>query len=227
MGETEVHRKHLAKRFFKNLWGGKRLGWVGLRLMLLLIVCFVAFVMLIENRLIYFPSQYPEGDWGVENLKGREGEVSPRIENVWTKTPDGLKIHGWYCTPQRTLHDQTLALPTAMTLLWFHGNAGNITGRYDVIKNLMELPVAVFIIDYRGYGRSEGSPSESGLYADARAAWDYLTVQRNTGARSIVIFGDSLGGAVAIDLAAQVDAAGLIVQSSFTSIPDMAAHLMP
>lgn len=227
MDEGPTQRKHLIKRFFKNLWGSRRVGWIALRILLLLMVCFVALVMLFENSFIYFPSKYPEGDWNVENLEGREGEVFPKIENIWMETPDGIKIHGWYCTPQQTISSQTSALPTRMTLLWFHGNAGNITGRYDVIKNLMKLPVAVFIIDYRGYGRSEGSPSEQGLYTDARTAWDYLTGTRKVNARNIVIFGDSLGGAIAIDLAAKVAAAGLIVQSSFTSISDMAAHMMP
>lgn len=227
MSEMRVRRERSIKQFFKNLWSSKRLGWVGLRVLLLLIVGFVAFVMLFENRFIYFPSKYPEGDWEVESLKGREGEVFPQVENVWIETPDAIKIHGWYCTPQRTVNGQPTPLPAEMTLLWFHGNAGNITGRYNVVRNLMELSVAVFIIDYRGYGRSEGSPSEQGLYTDARAAWDYLTGTRKISGRNIVIFGDSLGGAVAVDLATKVDAAGLIVQSSFTSISDVAAHLMP
>jgi fermentation-respiration switch protein FrsA (DUF1100 family) len=227
MDEGQIQRKHPIKRFFKNLWSGKRLGWIVLRILLILVACCVAFVMIFENSLIYFPSKYPEGDWSVENLKGREGQLFPKIENVWLETPDGVKIHGWYCTPQRTTNGQPSSLPARMTLLWFHGNAGNITGRYDVIRNLMELSVAVLIIDYRGYGRSEGSPSEQGLYTDARTAWDYLTGTRNINARNIVIFGDSLGGAIAIDLASKVAPGGLIVQSSFTSISDMAAHLMP
>lgn len=113
------------------------------------------------------------------------------------------------------------------TLLWFHGNAGNITHRFEMVRKLVQLPARVFIIDYRGYGRSEGSPSEQGLYLDARAAWDYLVNERGTSSASIVIFGDSLGGAVAIDLATTVSAAGLIVQSAFTSISDMAAEVMP
>ncbi|HKC63662.1 MAG TPA: alpha/beta hydrolase [Pyrinomonadaceae bacterium] len=224
---NETQRKHFIKRFFKNLWSSKRLSWISFRILLLLIVCLIAFVMLFENRFIFFPSKYPEGNWEVENLKGREGEMLPKIENVWLETPDGVRIHGWYSTPQRIINGQASTISTQMALLWFHGNAGNITDRYGVISNLMELPVAVFIIDYRGYGRSEGSPSEQGVYTDARTAWDYLTGTRNISPKNIVIFGDSLGGAVAIDLATKVDAAGLIVQSTFTSISDMAAQLMP
>jgi hypothetical protein len=114
-----------------------------------------------------------------------------------------------------------------MVFLFFHGNAGNITDRYDMILRLMTLPVRVFIIDYRGYGKSEGRPSEGGLYLDAKAAWHYLVSKRVVDPSQIILFGKSLGGAVAIDLATHVEAAGLIVQSSFTSIPDMAKRLIP
>jgi len=89
------------------------------------------------------------------------------------------------------------------------------------------IPVQVFIVDYRGYGRSEGTPTEHGLYLDARAAWDYLTNERGVPSERVIIFGKSLGGAPAIDLASQVEPAGLIVQSSFTSAADMAAVVMP
>jgi len=215
------------KRFFRNLWSSRRPAWLGLRILLFLILGFVVFVMLFEDRFIYFPSKYPEGDWNVGNPPAREGEIAPKVEDVWMETADGVRIHGWYCTPRQNSGGQILQLPTSMTLLWFHGNAGNISGRYEIVRKLMVEKVAVFIIDYRGYGRSEGSPSEQGLYKDAMAAWNYLTSERKVAAGNIVIFGDSLGGAVAIDLAAKVEAAGLIVQSSFTSISDMAAQLMP
>src|SRR6185369_17276293 len=84
-----------------------------------------------------------------------------------------------------------------------------------------------FIIDYRGYGRSEGKPTEQGLYLDARAAWDYLTTERGVPSQRVIIFGKSLGGAPAIDLASHLEPGGLIVQSSFTSAADMAAVVMP
>jgi fermentation-respiration switch protein FrsA (DUF1100 family) len=220
-------KEDFAKRFFKNLWSSKRPLWLGVRILLLLILGFVALVMLFEDRFIYFPVKYPEGVWDVETLSAPRGEVSTKVEDVWFQAADGVKLHGWYCTPQRNADGQTTSLPTAMTLLWFHGNAGNISHRFASIEKLIELEVAVFIIDYRGYGRSEGSPSEQGLYADARGAWDYLTNERRISPANIIIFGDSLGGAVAIDLAEKIDAAGLIVQSSFTSIKDMATEVMP
>jgi hypothetical protein len=92
---------------------------------------------------------------------------------------------------------------------------------------MMELPVQVFIMDYRGYGKSEGNPSERGLYLDARAAWDYLVEGRGVPANRIIIFGKSLGGVPAIDLASKVEPAGVIVQSSFTSAADLAAAVLP
>jgi fermentation-respiration switch protein FrsA (DUF1100 family) len=199
------------------------------RILLLVVIGFFALVMLFEDRFIYFPSRYPEGMWDVATLRAAEGEIFPKIEDVWMTTPDGVRIHGWYCTPQTgaAAGGQTTPLPIEMTLLWFHGNAGNLSHRYGVLRELIKLPAAVFIVDYRGYGRSEGSPSEQGLYMDARAAWNHLTNERQVAASRIVIFGDSLGGAVAIDLAAEVNAGGLIVQSGFTSIADMAAEVMP
>jgi fermentation-respiration switch protein FrsA (DUF1100 family) len=227
MNEVEPQRKHFVKRSFRNLWSNRHPLWVSVRILLLLFVSFVTFVMIFEDRFIYFPSKYPEGVWDVQNLSAVRGEVSPQIEDVWFKAADGVRLHGWYCTPQRNEAEKASPASTRMTLLWFHGNAGNITHRYAVIDRLAEQQVSVFIVDYRGYGRSEGSPSEEGLYMDARGAWDYLLNERKLSSGQIIVFGDSLGGAVAIDLAMKVQPAGLIVQSSFTSISDMAAQVMP
>jgi fermentation-respiration switch protein FrsA (DUF1100 family) len=113
-------------------------------------------------------------------------------------------------------------------ILFFHGNAGNITDRYELISPLVEIPARVFIIDYRGYGKSEGWPSEQGIYRDAQTAWDFLTGEMGVPPSRIVIYGESLGGAAAINLvAANESPAGLIVQSSFTSMPDMVSHVAP
>ena len=219
MSDVGAKREHFVRRFFRNLWGSRRPFWLGLRMVALLVVGFLAFIMLFEDRFIYFPAKYPEGAWDV----ARRGAV----EDVWFQAADGVRLHGWYCTPQASAGAPPSPAAPRMTLLWFHGNAGNITSRYAMVERLTALPAEVFIIDYRGYGRSEGSPSEQGLYADARAAWDYLTTTRKVPAANIVVYGDSLGGAVAIDLASKVEPAGLIVQSSFTSIADMAAEVMP
>jgi hypothetical protein len=183
--------------------------------------------MTFEDKLIYFPSRYPDGFWAVDDISAREGELIPKIEDSYFKTSDGLRLHGWYCTPHRKVGGALTPVPAEMVLLLFHGNAGNISYRYDMIRGMMELPVQVFIIDYRGYGRSEGKPTERGLYLDARAAWDYIVNERRVPPEHIIIFGKSLGGAPAVDLASQVEPAGLIVQSSFTSAADMAAAVLP
>lgn len=187
----------------------------------------IIFIMAFEDKLIYFPSRYPDGFWNVEAIPVRAGEVFPKIEDCYFEAADGVRLHGWFCSPYRKVGDALEPVPAETVLLWFHGNAGNITYRYEMIRMLIAIPVRIFIIDYRGYGKSEGHPTESGLYLDARAAWDYLIGERRIGAANIVIFGKSLGGAPAIDLASQVKPGGLIVQSSFTSASDMAASVLP
>jgi fermentation-respiration switch protein FrsA (DUF1100 family) len=183
--------------------------------------------MAFEDQFIYFPSRYPEGFWAIGNLPARDGEIVPQIEDCYLTTADGIKLHGWLCLPSRKIGGVTAPVSTQMTLLWFHGNAGNISHRYDMIRMLIRIPINIFIVDYRGYGKSEGAPSEQGLYLDARTAWGYLTDNRGIPSEQIIIFGKSLGGAVAINLATSVQPAGLIVQSSFTSAADMAGVLVP
>ncbi|MFC1683883.1 alpha/beta hydrolase [Pseudomonadota bacterium] len=132
-------------------------------------------------------------------------------------TADGETLDGWY-VPAKTPRG---------TLLFFHGNAGNISHRLDSIAIFHRLGLNVLIFDYRGYGRSTGKPSEQGTYRDAEAAWRHLVDQRGIPSREILLFGRSLGGAVATWLAGRVEPAGLIVESSFSSVPDMAAELYP
>jgi fermentation-respiration switch protein FrsA (DUF1100 family) len=161
-----------------------------------------------QPGMIFFPysqvTQTPE-DWGLN------------YEQVNLITPDGLRLHGWY-----------IPHPDAdKTLLFFHGNAGNIAHRGDSIAIFHRLGLNVFIFDYRGYGQSEGSPSEQGLYQDARAAWRYLTQDRAIPASHIIIFGRSLGGAVATQLATEVEPAGLMVESVFSSARSMADEIFP
>jgi fermentation-respiration switch protein FrsA (DUF1100 family) len=148
---------------------------------------------------------------------------SATVEDHWFAAADGTRLHGWWARSAAVG-----GAPEPALLLWFHGNAGNLAHRADQVLALAEeLPADVFIVDYRGYGRSEGRPSERGLYLDARGAWRYLTEECAVPPTRIVLLGVSLGGAVAVDLAAEVEPAGLIVQSSFTSVPDMAAHHYP
>lgn len=184
-------------------------------------------LMWFEESMIFYPMVYPQGDWDVDYLPAREGEIKPRIEDVALTASDGVRLHGWFCTPQTIAGRVVRNVAADPVLLFFHGNAGNITHRLPILEVLVQIPACVFILDYRGYGKSEGRPSETGLYRDARAAWRYLVEERGIPAEHVVLFGNSLGGAVAIELAQDVRAAGLIAQSSFTSIPDMAALTFP
>ena len=187
----------------------------------LLLLCgtIVGGVMIFEDQMIYFPTRYPDGLWELGAVTSNSGCT---LEDCFFSTSDGLRLHGWRCRPA---HAE--GITGDMVLLWFHGNAGNLSHRSDLMFRLAMTPAQVFIVDYRGYGRSEGKPSERGLYLDARAAWRYLVEERRVPPNRIVLFGKSLGGAVAIDLATEVEPAGLIVQSAFTSIPDMAARHFP
>lgn len=161
----------------------------------------IVLLMIFEEKFIYFPT------------KGSVG-TSPG-EDVWLSTADGVRIHAWY-----------LAQPGAKaTLLHLHGNAGNLSDRRELVRDLGALGVNVLAIDFRGYGQSDGTPGEAGLYADARAAYDWL-LQKTTADR-IVLHGESLGGGPACELASTVPCGGLILQSAFTSAPDMAPRVVP
>ena len=179
----------------------------------------VAAVVVFEERLIYFPSRHPDGWWDTAALARETGCV---IEDRTLAAADGVRLHGWWCVPS-----PSDAPTAAMALLWFHGNAGNLSHRADMLARLLTLPVRVLIVDYRGYGRSEGRPDEAGLYADARGAWGELTGPLGVPPEQVVILGKSLGGAIAVALAAEVRPAGLVVQSTFTSAHDMAARVFP
>ena len=177
----------------------------------------------LENSFLYFPSRYPVGDWNVDPRPADAGGPVPWIEDCSFKAADGVILHGWFARP----HAAGKPVEAPLVLLWFHGNAGNITDRYDHLCTLIRIPVQVFIVDYRGYGKSGGSPSEKGLYLDAEAAWDFLLKEKGFKSEQVIVFGESLGGAVAADLAARVRPAALILQSTFTSVPDMAARHYP
>ena len=112
-------------------------------------------------------------------------------------------------------------------LIFFHGNAGNISHRLESLTRFHDLGLSVLLFDYRGYGASEGTPSEEGTYQDAVAAWDYLTERRAVPSGQIILFGRSLGGAIAAWLAARRPARALILESTFISVPELAARLYP
>lgn len=166
----------------------------------------VVTAMFLEDSLIYFPVAYPEGDWSPRGLA---------FEDAWFKSADGTELHGWY-VPKENARG---------AVLFCHGNGGNLTHRIDTLRMLHDRSgVSVLIFDYRGYGRSGGQPSEAGLLADARAARDWLAAREKIPATDVVLMGESLGGAVAVDLAASDGARALVLESTFSSLPDMAAH---
>lgn len=212
---------------FKTFWCSDGFLWRMARIMLMVCIFTLILIMAFEDKFIYFPARYPDGFWTVKETCARQGEIIPGIEDCHFKASDGVRLHGWYCTPLRCEGGAGVPVDAEMVVLWLHGNAGNISHRYDMVRAMTELPVQVFIIDYRGYGKSEGRPNEQGLYLDARAAWDYLINERGIAPERIVIFGKSLGGVPAIDLASRVVPAALIVQSSFTSAADVVAYLLP
>ena len=160
------------------------------------------------------------------NLPGRALDASPTdigldFEDISIDTADGERLHGWYVP----------AAEARGVLLFFHGNAGNISHRLESILIFNRLGLDVLIVDYRGYGQSSGKPSERGTYRDAQAAWDFLTRQREIAPDHIVVFGRSLGGAVGAWLVSRLSdhqqPAGVIIESSFSSGPDMARRLYP
>ncbi len=161
-----------------------------------------------QHRLLFLPQA---------ELIATPGQLGLDYEDLVLDTADGEKLHAWYVPAGDALG----------TVLFFHGNAGNISHRLESIARFQRLGQNVLILDYRGYGRSSGKPSERGTYLDADAAWRYLTVRRGVPAHEIAIFGRSLGAAVAIELATREPARALLVESGFTSVPDMAAHLYP
>jgi len=166
-----------------------------------------------EDRLVF-----PVAPWTRRLTPPASGlELNPT--RVTTVTSDGVRLVGWLMG-----HD-TLA----PWILIFHGNAGNIGdgGRPEHYARLRALGVNVLTFDYRGYGESEGKPSEAGLYHDADAAFGFLRDSIQVPPERIVIFGHSLGSAVAVDLASRVHAAGLIVEGAFTSAPDAARYSYP
>ncbi len=182
-----------------------------LNFLLWAVVCYgaiVAFMALTQSRQIFFP---------ISALATTPAVHGMPYEDVWLDTEDGLRLHAWLIP----------APEERGVLLFFHGNAGNISHRIDSIRIFRELGLSVLIVDYRGYGQSDGRPSEQGMYLDALAAWHWLREAHGVPPERIVVFGRSLGSAVAAWLAARERPAAVILESAFTSAPDLGADLMP
>jgi fermentation-respiration switch protein FrsA (DUF1100 family) len=161
-----------------------------------------------EKGIIFFPDP---------NLVGTPADYGLGYEEVWFEAEDGVRLHGWW-----------VPRAGAPVLLWFHGNAGNISHRLENLKLLHDLAeVQVFIFDYREYGKSQGQICREGTFKDAAAAYRYVTETRQVPAAGLVLFGRSLGTALATDLAVRADCRSLILESAFTDSADMAKLFAP
>jgi len=162
-----------------------------------------------EKGVVFFPDKFileTPADW-----------LMP-YEDVFFKTSDGVKLNGWYVP----------AKGSDVTLLWFHGNAGNISHRLENLSLLHhKVGINIFIFDYREYGRSEGEISKAGTFLDADAAYEYLRSLPDIDPGKIVLFGRSLGTALAVEVASQKPCLGLILESAFTSTDDMMKLYLP
>lgn len=183
-----------------------------LRILLALFLAYIALLVVayfLQSRLVHLPHIPGRA------LIGSPADIRIPYEVVEVTTEDGVRLHGWWVPAEQ---------PRG-TLLFFHGNAGNISHRLETISIFHSLGLNIFIFDYRGYGQSTGRPTEKGLYRDGEAAYRYLVEERGIAPGEIVFFGRSLGGAVAARTATVYPARGLILESTFTSVPDLGAEL--
>ena len=163
----------------------------------------------LEQAAVFQPAVYPTGNWDPENLD---------YKDVVLTASDGSKLHGWFVS-----HDEPVGVA-----LFCHGNGGNITLLANALRTLNQRHrLAVMTFDYRGYGRSEGVPSADGIMQDARVARRWLAKHAGVEESEIIMMGESLGGAVAVELAARDGARALVLSSTFTSLPDVGAHHAP
>ena len=164
-----------------------------------------------EHSRVYHPSR---------QLEATGAELGRPFENVFFKTSDGVELNGWFFPAEpQSPHAQ-------LAFLNCHGNGGNISHRLGLYRALLEIGANVFTFDYRGYGASQGKPSEEGTYRDAQAAYQWLRKKGFAG-RNIVVYGESLGGGIASELCAREEAGGLVLQSTFTNLHQLGAELYP
>lgn len=175
----------------------------------------MGFISFIEKQYIFHPNK---------GIYSTPEDLGLKYDDIMFTTEDGLKLNGWFVPGK--MDSQTKQ--SMYTLLWFHGNAGNISHRIENIEMLYDrLPVNIFIFDYRQYGKSEGNISEQGTYIDAKAALKYLHSRKDIDHKKIIFFGRSLGSAVAVDLAIKEKCRALILESPFSSIKEMTKSLYP
>jgi uncharacterized protein len=210
MSEEQNKEPEAAEKRSVSIW--TRVRRVAIRWGLILTGLYFLMAVLLyffQAKLLFHP---------VRELVADPGDTGMAYEDVEFTTADGVKLHAWW-VPARTR--------SRGTVIFCHGNAGNISYRTDSIRIFRDLNMDTLIFDYRGYGKSAGSPSEAGFYRDAEAAWEYVTRRRGVSPERILIFGRSLGGPVAAHLAAKHAPRALILESTFSSAPDMGKQLYP
>ena len=175
---------------------------------LALIIVFAIYIKYIESRSIFFPTR---------NIDLTPADIKIPFENIYLKTTNNTQIHGWFI-PFEGAHQ---------TILFCHGNGGNVSHRLEKIILLRRAKVNILIFDYQGYGNSQGKPSEKAIYKDTSTAYNYLVKERGVNPKDIILYGESLGCAAAIDLAAREPVGGLILEGAFSSGRDMARIIYP
>jgi len=187
-----------------------------LRLLIYALIGYILVLVLVrifEARFVFFPD-YPDrlaGDWHPGNLA---------VQDTWLTSSDGTKLHAWWIPNEKA----------KFTFLAFHGNAGNITDRAPIYEFLRDAPGNVLALEYRGYGHSEGNPTESGLYEDASTAYDYLVNVKHIDPKTVISFGQSLGTVVAAHLAAHQPVGAVVLEAPFPSATRLAKlmfHFLP
>ena len=165
-------------------------------------------LVFLAHRSVYYPMKYPAGEWQEAERLG--------ATDAWIRTSDAVRIHGWYAHLEGS----------PRVTLFLHGNAGNVSHRGFHMREIMRAGSSVLVPDYRGYGRSEGWPTEGGLYRDAEAAYRWL-LDKGWKPSQIVFHGESLGSAVAVETATKHPCAGMVLEAPFTSTRDVAATILP
>lgn len=187
--------------------------WSVLQILLLVYLGLMTLLYFRQSSLVFLP----EFD---RSIRASPTDIGLEFTSLKLATADGETLHGWVVPAKTQQKERGL-------VIFFHGNAGNISHRLDYPRMFHDLGLTTLMFDYRGYGLSSGTPSEDGTYADARTAWHHATQVLGFPASRIILFGESLGGAVAAQLAAEMRPGALVLASTFTSVPDLGADLYP
>lgn len=170
--------------------------------LLVLLVAIYAFATFLRRTGMFFPDVFPTGRWTASDFF-----IAP--SDHYFTTSDGVKLHAWYFKAKD---------PNAPTMIWYHGNAGNLTDRADMCVEFAKRGISVFVFDYRGFGRSEGRATESGIFRDSIAVYEYV---KKSGAGDIVLYGESVGGPYAAYVATKHAVRAVVLENTFPSLKDI------